>query len=66
MGLFTRKSQPQEYDPARHELIEVKGQDANGETVHEYIRDQASQRIIGTPQWSYRVLPTTGQKGGKP
>ena len=64
MGLFTRK--PQEYDPARHELIEVRGQDANGETCHEYIRDKQTQRIIGTPQWSYRVQPTTGQKGGKP
>lgn len=58
MGLFNRKQEPQEeYDPARHELIEVHGQDDQGETVYEYVRDRKTQRIIGAPQWAFRVRP---------
>jgi len=49
MGLFSKKPAAVPFDPAQHEQIEVNGQDTNGPTHHEYIRDKDTQRIIGKP-----------------
>lgn len=67
MSWFDKKQEDQgvTYDPERHEVIEVRGRDDHGETCHEYVRDKATQRIIGQPNWAYRVQPLE-KKGRTP
>jgi hypothetical protein len=51
MNLFNRKPAPhqeiREFDPQRHDKVLILGQDANGTTHHDYVRDKATQQIIG-------------------
>ena len=64
MGWFDKKPAAIPFDAAQHEQIAVNGQDDNGPTHHEYIRDTTTQRIIGTPTDDGQVQPLDTHKRG--
>lgn len=66
MGLFSKKQDEEhepEYDPTRYEIVEVDGQDDQGHTYHEYIRDRQTQRLVGELTYPPRVRRLDGERG---
>jgi hypothetical protein len=67
MSWFSKKQDPQDgaqdYDEQQHEIVEVDGQDTQGHTYHEYIRDKHTQRLIGEVAYQRQIRPLDGRRG---